>query len=83
MARPRFRSVALGAIAGALMALTGGQGVAGAADGVSVVPAPASVSTTGERFALTPQSKIVVPPSSTAARPVAAQLAAILRGSTG
>jgi hexosaminidase len=65
------------------MTLTGGQGVAGAAEGIAVVPAPASVRTTGSQFTLAPQSKIVVAPSSQAARPVAAQLAAVLRRSTG
>lgn len=57
--RAGARRLALGAIAGTLMTLTGGQGVAGAAPGqaaepIAVVPAPASVRTQDSRFTLQP-----------------------------
>jgi hexosaminidase len=79
----RFRGIALGAIAGAVMVMTGGQGAAAAEPEIAVVPAPASVRTTDSHFRLSRETRIVVPHSSRAARPVAAQLAAVLRPSTG
>jgi hexosaminidase len=74
------RSIALPALVGAVTVLTGGQAQA---KRVAVVPAPVSVHTTGESFRLTPESRIVVRPSSRATHRVAEQLAVILRRSTG
>ena len=75
------RRIALAAAAGVLMTLTGGQGVAAAsAKRVAVVPAPAALRTTGDAFRLEQDARIVARPP---ARPVAEQLAALLRPATG